>query len=284
MTPNLSATAPIWSERWRRPVLLGLFELNLVLVAKLLSWPDWRDNADWELWARLPPFGSGISPYLAEYGYRYFPLAGWVIQPFVALVGPIGMILIHFAVLLTLSRRLGLIVAISFPFWFDLMWGHTFTLVFVAAFWAIRANKIGIFAFVALTLLMPRPVQFPLMAWLLWRHEWLRLPFLAFFGAHGAIVLATGFGADWITRLLETSTNEMAYAYNVGPTRFFGFAWYIVGIPLALWLWRRHPAWAGLALAPYVLGQYWLFLVADRTAFGGLLGRELALERRTMPR
>jgi hypothetical protein len=271
-------------ERWARPIGVGLIVLNVILVARLLTWTEWHTSPDWQIWARLPAFGSGISPYLAEPLFRYSPVAAWLIQPLAVLIGPIGFVLLHFAVLLTLPRRLGLIVAVSFPFWFDLMWGNTFTFVFVAAFWAIRANKLGIVGYVVLTMLMPRPVQLPLLAWLLWRHDWLRLPVLAFFVAHLMVVLWSGFGADWLSRLLESSSNEMSYAYNFGPTRFFGYAWLVVGLPLGVWLWRRHPAWAGLAIAPYLLGQYWLLVFADRTAFQGILGRELALDRRKAPR
>lgn len=256
--PKPSVDGDALKARWGRPFALGLLVLNFVLIAKLLSWPDWRTSPDWTLWAHLP-----ASPY-AEPLYRYSPVAAWLIHPVAALVGPIGFMLLHFALLLALPRKIGLIVAISFPFWIDMLWGNVFTLVFVAAFCAVRGNRWGVLGYAVLTLLMPRPVQLPLLAWLLWQHGWLRLPFVGLFALHLAVVVATGLGGEWLSRLLQSSANEMAFAYNFGPTRFFGYAWFVVGIPLALYVFRKHPAWAGLALSPYLLGQYWLMVLADR--------------------
>ncbi len=48
------------------------------------------------------------------------------------------------------------------------MAGNTFTFVVVAAAFALRGSRFGALAFLALTALMPRPVQIPLALWLLW--------------------------------------------------------------------------------------------------------------------
>lgn len=252
--------------------MLGLFVLNVILIAKMLSWPDWRGASDWRLWTIVPGWGSGVSPYAPLFGengmavpYRYSPVAIWLIQPVAIAGGAVGFLALQFLALLALPVRIGLIVAISWPFWFNVLWGNPFTLVFVAAFWAVRGHRVGVIAYIVLTLLMPRPVQLPLLLWLLWKEPWVRVPFVAIFAAHAALVIWSGYASEWVIALLGTSGSESAMAYNFGPTRIFGYAWFVIGVPLALYLWRRHPAWAGIAIAPYMLGQYWLMVLADRS-------------------
>lgn len=63
----------------------------------------------------------------------------------------------------------------------------------------------------------------------------------------------------------------MAHLGNVGPTAAFGAAWYIVGIPLAIWLAiRRRFGLAGLPVTTYVAPQYLLALLWEVPP--GLLG------------
>ena len=247
-------------ERWRRPVLLGLAVLNVVMVLRVLTWPDWHGSGDWRVWAAI---ATG-NPYLSELPYRYSPVAAWVLGPLALVVGPIGFVIGHMLAVATLPRNVGLLVAVSFPFWFDLLWGNVFTLVFVAAWWAMKGNRWGVVAFLVLTLLMPRPVQIPLALWLLWKEPWVRLPFVGIFLGHAALVGVSGYLPEWIGTLSAASGYEANMAYNLGPTRLFGYWWFVVGIPLAVYLFRRHPHLAGLALSPYLLGQYWLMAMARR--------------------
>jgi hypothetical protein len=255
-------TAPVIPERWRKPLILGAFVLNFVLVGWLLNLQEWRGMADWRIWAELDPSNPYTTRADGWMPFRYSPVAGWLLH-WASVVGPIGFIVGHFAVLLLLPRKLGLIVAVSFPFWMDLLWGNVFTLVFVAAWSALRGNRWGVLAYIVLTLLMPRPVQFPLLAWLLWQNPWVWVPFVALFAGHAALVLLSGLGPQWISVLLWSNA-EAGMASNFGGTRFFGTAWLVVGVPLALLLFLRgRPAWAGLAFAPYLLGQYWMLALAQ---------------------
>lgn len=228
----------------------------------------------------MPGLGSGVSPYTPFEGdgvtspFRYSPVAIWIIQPVAASLGIVGFALLQFASLLLLPPRVGIVVAISFPFWFDVLWGNPFTFVFVAAFLALRGNRAGMLAYIVLTLLMPRPVQLPLLVWLLWREPWVRVPFVALFVAHTGLVLWSGYAVDWVRSLMDASGFEATQAYNFGPTRFVGYAWFVVGVPLAVYLFRRHPGWAGLAISPYVFGQYWLMVLVDpQTAADDLANR-----------
>lgn len=258
------AVTSLWTwDRWRKPIWLGLIVLNLVFVIRIITWPDWQNGGDFRTWAEVDvadPYALSPSGWMP---FRYSPVAAWLLRPLAAAVGPIGFVIGHFLVLLALPRKLGLIVAVSFPFWFDLLWGNVFTFVFVAAYWAMRGNRFGTLAFLALTILMPRPVQAPLLLWLLWRQPWARLPFVALMAGQAALVMASGLALDWLNVLTSTSADEANLGSNLGPTRLFGTAWLVVGIPLAVYLFRRGPGLAGLVLAPYVLGQYWLLALLD---------------------
>ena len=130
------------------------------------------------------------------------------------------------------------------------------TFVVVAGALALRGNRPAALAYIGLCLLMPRPVQLPLLLWLLWHDRSLIKPMVVMFAVHGALVLGSGFAAQWISAGIGYGGST---AISLGPTRYFGLAWLAVGIPLgALLTWRGHVGWAGLAIAPYVLAQYLL--------------------------
>jgi hypothetical protein len=103
----------------------------------------------------------------------------------------------------------------------------------------------------------------PIVAWLLWKQPGLRWPFVFMFAAHAGLVLVSGWGDEWIGRLL-TSTDEIGSAFNVGPTALIGPWWFLIGIPLGAWLfWQGWVGLAGLAVTPYVL-PYYLMLAPVR--------------------
>ncbi len=77
-----------------------------------------------------------------------------------------------------------------------------------------------------------------------------------------AAAAVTGYLDDWLVALLPFGVGSMDHSGNVGPTRFLGVAWYIVGIPLGVWLTAKNrPGLAGLALSTYVAPQYLLVLL-----------------------
>lgn len=195
--------------------------------------------------------------------WRYSPEAAWIMSVFGA--DRAFLVIAHLAALALLPRGLALIAMASWPFWVDTLFGNVFTFVFVAAVLALRGNRVAVLVFVALTMLMPPPVQLPLAAWLLWTQPWSRLPTLGMGLIHIVILGATGYMQPWVERLVETSTDEMVVWYNFGPTQFIGYWWFVVGVPLAAFLlWKGRPAWAGLAISPYILGQYWMFALTPR--------------------
>lgn len=249
----------------RGVVIAGAVAVNVVLLAYLATWGAWM-SPDWQAFAFVPashPYDPLTLPSGIPSMWRYSPVALWVMQPAAIAVGQFGWAVLHGAALALLPRRVAVIVALSFPFWVDLVFGNVFTFVMVAGFWAMRGNRAGVVAYLVLTLLMPRPVQLPLAAWLLWREPWVRVPFAAVFAVHAGLVAWSGLGPAWVTQL-ATNRDDMTSFANASPSRWFGYAWLVVGIPAAVVAWRRgRPGLAGLLASPYLLPQYWLMLVVD---------------------
>lgn len=224
---------------------------NLALLVQLRPAP----NADWATtwwWVVTDPWGHGYfySPVL-------LPVVGAVVW-----IGPWAWAALH-TLALALLWRLGpmtfALFALSAFMWTDIIVGNFFTFVLVAAAFALRGSHWATLTYIALTLVMPRPVQLPLLLWLLWRRPDSRMGFIALFILHAMLVLVTGEGALWIERMLF-STRQISADYVLGPGAMVGYAWLIVGLPLAAWLtWRNHPALAGLVVSPYLLPQYLSF-------------------------
>lgn len=88
--------------------------------------------------------------------------------------------------------------------------------------------------------IVPRPLMIPVAAWLLWTRP----------------VAAGG---------------DVAIPSNVGPSRFIGIPWLLVGVPLAAWLTLRgRLGVAALAASRYWLPYYLLFPIVE---LGGPAGR-----------
>jgi hypothetical protein len=249
----------------RRLWVLAL-AVNAILLVWLATWNAWSPP-DWQLLARIPivtPYEDfEVSRGVSE-TWRFSPVAIWLFKPLAVTVGQWGFALLHLALLALLPRRVAVVALISWPFWIDVIFGNVFTLVFISAFWAVRGNRLGVVAFAILTLLMPRPVQLPLLAWLLWRDPAFRLPFALLFVVHAALVVSSGLAGAWMARLFSAPL-DMREWFNFGPTQFLGYGWLVIGLPLGAWLWSRgKPLLAGLAISPYILGQYWILVLAER--------------------
>lgn len=219
---------------------------------------------DWHVWARVPEAMAN--------GTLYDPTAGhfpWIMSPVmapvmagVALAGYPVFVALHFAAVTLLRdwRLIGLVL-VTAAFWTDVAATNVFTFVFVAGVLALRGSRWGTLAYLALFLLMPRPVQLPLAVWLLWQRPELRMPFGVMFAVHGIAVLLTGYAGDWLYAMTSYGIRP---AFNLGPTAWLGLWWMALGIPLAVVLARR--GWvglAGLAITPYLLTHYLLVLLWD---------------------
>lgn len=191
--------------------------------------------------------------------YRWSPLLIPVLE-IVTMMPLLAWRLLHVVAALAMPTwPMRLLVLASWPFWFDVSLGNVLVFLVLAAAWALRGSTLAAVAFLALTLLIPRPLMIPVAAWLLWRRPDLRLPFLGLAAVLGAATLATGLTGEWVA-VLFGSTSEIEWMFNVGPSRWLGAWWLLLGIPLAVWLtWKGRVGLASLAVSPYLLPYYLLF-------------------------
>jgi hypothetical protein len=250
--PELTARRHLHWQVWAAGIY---FAINVALL--LVSYPL-DGGPDWDLWSALP--GSIARGAMYDTGteapFVWSPVAGWFMSLVPTLIGYWPWYLLHIAVVFLLRDwRLIAITLITAGIWIDAAMGNTFTFVFVSGVLAYRGSRPAALVYLALLLLIPRPLQLPLAAWLLWRMPSVRLPFVAMVVVQTAVVLASGYADDWIAALSVLGANG-----NVGPTAIFGYWWFIVGAPLALWLTLRgRVGLAGVAFSPYMLGAYWLW-------------------------
>lgn len=203
------------------------------------------------------------SPY-DDPKYRWSPVAAWISVPLLAL--PYwAWILLHFLAILALRDwRASAIALVSWPFWQDAGVGNVITFVLLSGWWSMRGNRHALLIYLALCLLMPRPLMLPLAAWLLWISPWSRLPALWMLLGHALLVVLSGHGLMWLGVLANAGRVDMANPYAVGPAQIIGVAWVVIGIPLAVLLVRNgRLGLAGLAASPYWLPYYLLFLLLE---------------------
>ena len=222
-------------------------------------------SADWRIYVEASHrVGTGGLYQITDtYAFRASPFVAWAF----ALLAPLGPTLwriLHLAAAAAMpSWPLRLAVLIAWPFWFDVQEGNVLTFVLLAAAWALRGSRIAGVVYLALALLMPRPLLLPVAAWLLWQRPDLRLPFAVMLVAHTGAVLLSGWGGEWVRQLIA-STDEVHSFWNMGPSRLIGLWWLVIGLPLGIWLTIRGKlGLASLAVSPYWLPYYYLFVLLD---------------------
>ena len=269
--PKLStnwASAPqkstFYPQRRLVPVVIAAWFLLSVL---LLLEPRIRALSllpnDWQVWTWVPGWMAEGQLYARDHWIVWSPPANWILAFIIVPAGYAAWWAAHLIAVVTLRDwpLIGLTFG-SVPFWADAMNGQTITFAFVAGVWALRGSRIGALAFLALAVLIPRPLVVPLTLWLLWRQPWTRLPFL---GMGGAVVLAALLSGDllpWLGNMLAIGRDNYIHFANLSPTKVIGAWWLLVGVPLAAWLtWKGRVGLAGLAISPYVLPFYLLVLL-----------------------
>lgn len=240
--------------------LLGAYSVLYIghLVPLIVSQPvppDWGQHR-----VAAERIASGASPYFVEdwYRFRWSPAAAWIMVPITAL-GPWAWAAAQFGSLLTLPRRLALVTLLAFPFWADVQAGNILVFAFVAAFHALRGNPWAGAAFVAMAILVPRPLLLPLLAWLAWQRPSWRIPILVGAAVSLGAAVVTGYHAEWLAMLIVVAGEE---THRLGAQLLP--AWPLTGIALAILLTvLGHPAAAGFALQPYWLPYYGLLLLLE---------------------
>lgn len=246
---------------WKFVLLASYVGVNLVLIpTKIVLGPDVGE--DWTLLSQLP--NAIVDGTIYEIGrpavwFVWSPVAAWLMAG-VTLLGYWQWAALHVVSVLLLRRPLLIgLVLVSYAFWFDVAQGNTATFVFVAGVLAMAGSRGASLVYLGLLLLMPRPLMAPIAVWLLWNDRSLWRPFAAIFVTHAAMVLASGDLWPWMASLLEY---DLSPGITTGPTALVGRWWLLAGVPLGAWLaWRGHFGWASLAVSPYVIPQYLLFIL-----------------------
>lgn len=250
---------------WRFVLITSYIIVNVILALSSFR-PDAFVSQDWALWNKLSERLAAGNLYQID-GTIWFvwsPLMAPVMIG-ATMMGYWAWVAAHIAaVLLLRSPLLIALMLVSYGFWIDTAHGNTLTFVLVAGLLALQGGRVAALAYLALLILMPRPLQIPLGVWLVWRDRSLLWPFVAMVLVHGAIVLATGYAVPWLTAMLAY---DGPAGWTFGPTAYVGVWWLVLGIPLAIWLtWRGHVGWAGLAVNHYLLVQYLMWPLLELNA------------------
>lgn len=244
---------------WRMVAVAVYIALNLVAIRFSIGFGPSVD--DWQLWSSLADRLARGDVYAPEDGppFVWSPVAAWIMAG-VAAVGYVPWVLAHFvAVFLLRPPLLILLTAFSWAFWWDAASAHIMIFILVTGVLALRGSRLAALGYLILLLLMPRPVQMPLALWLLWKMPAIRWPFTVLFAAHAIVVVASGYALPWAIAAISWTD-----AAGIGPSRYLGTAWLIVGVPLGAWLlWRGRVGWSGLAISPYLLPEYLLMPLVD---------------------
>lgn len=240
------------------------FAVNLVWVAIIAG--SFGVAADWDLVAEAGErMLRGDNPYLAgdvEGAYRYSPLyalIGGITEP----LGPWPWRIASAASLLLLPRRLALIAAVSFPFWFDLRAGNVTTVMAVLAVLSVQGRGWAQAGYLAIAVLIPRPLMVPVVLWIVWRRRawwpWL----IAAAVLYAAATWATGWLDEWFAVLGSVSAGLEGKTF-LGWQRWLGEWWWAVAVPLAAMLmWWGRLGLASIAISPHIVPYYWLFLLLE---------------------
>jgi hypothetical protein len=257
--------------------LAVLAPLNFVGIAILADSqqvgvaPDYQQYVD-----AFDRFVAGQPLHGPDWQWRYSPVALLTLGPAIA-AGLGAWSVLHLVALLAIRPwRLAVLVGLSWPFWVDVVSGNTVTFVAVAAIAAMAGSRIGAYTYWWLTLIIPRPVQVPLLVFLAWRRPELRRAFLLLTGLNVVLLLLVGQGPEWIDYLLQRGAENTGAVFNLHPAADLGAWWLVIGAPASILLTvRGWPGLAGVVLSPSLLAQYLLMAFVPPTRFS----RRTALAR-----
>lgn len=259
---RLSPTAWLWLFALAPVATLNAL-FAFLQVADILKG---NDSIDWWAYAEASRrfWAGGLYAIEPTYLYQYSPILAPFLAP-LAWIGQEAWRLLHFAALFALPTwplRLGVLV--SWPFLFDVNVGNVMIFAAVLAWHAVSGRRWAIIGFLAMAILIPKPVFLPVTAWLLWHHRSTRVPFAVAIPVHLGLVVLTGWGDEWVARLLIVNATEYESVFNVGPSSIIGAAWVPIGMLLAAALTLTgRLGLASVAASPYLLASYLLMLILE---------------------
>jgi hypothetical protein len=269
------------SVGWFRLALFALLAtVNGLLVASQIGGPFAPDRGyDY----RVLLHASQLADPLTIPQYLWSPYAAWILGPLLSL-GFVPWCLLHVAALALLRRPVLIaVVGLSWPFWFDLTVGNVMIFVAIAAYYALRGNRVAIVAVLVFAALAPRPLMFPVVAWLLWRQPAARIWLAGILTVHLGLLIGNGFLSEWATHIGSRAYGEVYNSLNVGPSRFLGpTLGVLVAVPLACLLTLRgRLGWASVAASYYAFPMYWLMLLLEVGPHDRAAGRPWGTGKRT---
>ena len=241
---------------------LPLLAVNFVGLAQttiwLLRYGGW--GGDW-----LNLLGLSVADPYAIGAYRWSPPAAWIWSTLIVPIGLPAWQLVHLVALaLIRDWRVIAVALLTWAFWEDLANGNVMTFVFVSAWWALRGSRTGTVAFLALSVLVPRPLMLPVLVWLLYRRPGARICFGAFVLIVIGLSVAAGQADAWVARLVVTGRDELTVVWNIGPSRLLGATWVPIGATLALLLaWKGWLGLSSVIVSPYLFHYYMLMGLLD---------------------
>ena len=254
-----------WPNWWPAAIFViatfpfAFFCLGLTLSGSVAF--DWRIyvTAAERVWSG----GDDLYRWSDTYGFIYSPLFAYAFSA-IAWIGPDLWRVAHVAAALAMPTwPTRLITLVSWPFWSDVQNGNLFVFVLLAAVWGLSGSRLAALVYFGMFLLMPRPLMLPVAVWLIYTRPDIRWVFgvMAVLSLVG--VVASGYFAEWVSRLLESPDLSRSTA-NFALTRVVGQWWLLVGVPLGAWLTLRgRLGWASLAVSPYLISQYFLMGILE---------------------
>jgi hypothetical protein len=269
---------------WRTAFgLLFLAQLGFAARLAYLTFESPRPGIDFTVLTTAGArIAAGLDPYANVHGalFRWHPLAAWFFY-LIGFVGPWAWRAAQLASLALLRDwRLVVLALLSWPLWDAMFAANATLLVVMVGFAALSGSRREAITYLAMCALIPRPWMVPAALWLIWKRPELRWPAVVIAALSLGSALAMGWADEWLGVLLTTGT-ELANPNNLSPTRIFGPAWLLVGLPLGAWLtWRGRVGLAGLAIAPYAFAHYYLALLWERRRSADDLSEERAAKIR----
>jgi hypothetical protein len=248
---------------WYRLALFALLAtVNALLVVSQIGAPFAPDRGyDY----RILLHASQLADPFVIPQYLWSPYAAWILGPLLSL-GFVPWCVLHVAALALLRRPLLIaVVGLSWPFWFDLTVGNVMIFVAIAGYYALRGNRVAMVVVLVIAALAPRPLMFPIVAWLLWRQPAARIWLAGILIAHLGLLIGNGFLVEWVQHVGSRANVEVYNSLNVGPSRFLGpTLGVLLAVPLACLLTLRgRLGWASVAASYYAFPMYWLMLLLE---------------------
>jgi len=273
----------ISSRLFVRMLLSGALAANAVLVGiTVYGFFVSEVGHDWAIYVEAGHRAGTQSLYRWDqtYAWSYSPIMAYVFGVLTP-IGYAGWTILHVVALAALRNPwLAFVSLISWPFWVDIYNGNTMVFVFVAAAMALRGSTTGTLAYMILSLMMPRPLMLPLLAWIVWRRPEWRARSVVVLLLYGGLLLLSGQGIAWLHALTSVGDAVAVSARDIGPSLLLGTWWLVFGGLLAIVLTAYgRVGLASIAVSPYWLPQYLMMVLLEMLPWSSRMAPRVSVAR-----